>query len=75
MFDVKSYEEITYRFIFKMTLGTGTYSISIALASDGAVMNQNFFWLDLAKMFDVGDLRKKSFTGFAWLDTNVEIQR
>ena len=75
LFDVKSYEEITYRFIFKMTLGTGTYSISIALASDGAVMNQNFFWLDLAKMFDVGDLRKKSFTGFAWLDTNVEIQR
>lgn len=73
--DIQIEEEVEFYFKFDLTIGVGTYSISIALASDGAVLDQNFFWLDLAKIFEVGDSRKKPFTGVAWIDTSVEIHR
>jgi lipopolysaccharide transport system ATP-binding protein len=73
--DIQSDDEVEYCFTFDLTIGVGTYSISIALASDGAVLDQNYFWLDLAKIFEVGDSKKTPFTGVAWLDTAVEIHR
>jgi len=73
--DIKPDEDIEFCFKFDLTLGVGTYSISIALASDGAVLDQNFFWLDLAKIFEVGNHRNKPFTGVAWIDTAVAIYR
>jgi lipopolysaccharide transport system ATP-binding protein len=73
--DVKSGEEIVYRFRFPMHLGPGTYSIATALSSSDTHLVNNYEWRDLAMVFTVVNMSKESFAGCAWLDPQVEIER
>ena len=60
---------------FIVNLGTGTYSISLALHSSYNHLDKNYEWRDLALIFDVINPDKAQFIGSTWLPPAVAIQR
>lgn len=66
-------DEFYIDFNFPLNIGTGCYSISVALHSGQNHINNNYYWKDRALMFDVVNKNKQEFVGVAWLDTNVGV--
>jgi lipopolysaccharide transport system ATP-binding protein len=73
--DVRRGERITYRFDFPLNLGAGSYSIAVALQSTDTHLVHNYEWRDLALVFSVANLTRHEFTGCAWIDPQIRIER
>lgn len=58
---------------FPMSLGAGTYSVSVALASSDTHLVNNYQWRDLALVFTVANLNKPPFIGMAWLPPSIDV--
>lgn len=69
---VKGSTTATFTFEFYANLGQGTYSIAIALHTSDTHINKNYEWRDLAMVFNVLNLDKETFIGFAWLPPKLE---
>ncbi|MHA3055286.1 ABC transporter ATP-binding protein [Acinetobacter sp. ANC 4633] len=69
---VKKGTVMTFTFQFLANLGTGTYSVAIALHAGDTHINKNYEWRDLALVFNVLNIDKDSFVGVAWLPSTVE---
>lgn len=67
----------TYLFNIKFmaNLGPGTYSIQTALVSDDTHLVNNYEWRDLALIFNVININKSNFSGCAWIDPTIEVQK
>jgi lipopolysaccharide transport system ATP-binding protein len=68
-------ETIEYRFRFPLNLGPGSYSITTALTSSDTHLADNYEWRDLAFLFIVMNMNRKTFVGTSWLEPDVEIAR
>jgi len=68
-------ETIEYRFRFPLNLGPGSYSITTALTSSDTHLADNYEWRDLAFLFIVMNMNRKTFVGTSWLEPTVEIVR
>ena len=68
-------EVIDYQFRFDLNLGPGSYSITTALTSSDTHLADNYEWRDLAFLFIVMNMNRKSFVGTSWLEPTVEIIR
>lgn len=68
-------ETIEYRFRFPLNLGPGSYSITTALTSSDTHLADNYEWRDLAFLFIVMNMNRKTFVGSSWLEPTVEIVR
>jgi lipopolysaccharide transport system ATP-binding protein len=66
-------QEIEFNFKFDMNLGEGNYSIAVALHDRDTHINKNYEWRDLALVFNVMNVNKKTFVGVSWLPAEVEI--
>lgn len=66
---------LQYRARFPMNLGTGTFSVSVALSSTETHLVKNYQWRDLALVFTVANLAQPTFVGVAWIPPVIEVVR
>lgn len=66
-------DELEFIARFPMSLGPGSYSVSIALSSTETHLVKNYQWKDLALVFTVANLDKPQFVGTAWLPPVIEV--
>lgn len=71
--NLKINEELKYNFDFSANLGSGTYSISIALHADDTHIGISYEWRDHAYIFNVINMDKDEFVGVAWIPSSVRI--
>lgn len=74
-FDLIAGESLQYRFSFPMTLGLGSYSISVALHTADTHLERNYQWLDMALLFNVVNPVFPTFVGVAWMPPEMECIR
>ena len=55
--------------------GPGSYSITTALTSSDTHLADNYEWRDLAFLFIVMNMNRKTFVGTSWIEPTVEIVR
>ncbi|MCM2459273.1 ABC transporter ATP-binding protein [Pseudomonas sp. CG7] len=73
--DLKSGEQITFRFSFDMRLGKGNYSVALSLSRLDSHLDRNFEWRDYGLVFHVINNRQEDFVGCSWLQARTSIQR
>jgi lipopolysaccharide transport system ATP-binding protein len=73
--NLRAGETIEYRFRFPLNLGEGSYSVTTALTSNETHLSDNYEWRDLAFLFVVMNMNRRSFVGSSWLEPAVEISR
>jgi lipopolysaccharide transport system ATP-binding protein len=66
---------IFYEIKFPMNLGSGTYSVQLALVSTETHLVNNYEWRDLAIVFNVINASKPHFEGVAWIPPMIEIKK
>lgn len=64
---------IQFSYKFPVRLGTGSYSITVALHADYTHLAGNYHWCDRVAMFSVVNTSSSQFTGLAWLPVDLEI--
>lgn len=67
--------DVEFRFKFSVNLGSGDYSIAVALHGSYTHIGSNFEWRDFALMFSVINTSKYEFIGVAWLPPQLECLR
>ncbi|RRH95461.1 ABC transporter ATP-binding protein [Mesorhizobium tamadayense] len=72
--NVKEGEEIEFQLPFTCTLGQGSYSFSLSLASSDTHLENNYEWQDNALVFDVINATRPFFTGTSALDARFVIR-
>lgn len=68
-------ETVEYRIRFPVALGSGTYSVALALSGDENHLGQNYEWRDLAIIFSVVNLREQVFDGKIFMPSTIEVRR
>lgn len=63
-----------FRAAFQMSLGPGSYSISVALSSTETHLVKNYHWRDLALVFQVANVGLDAFIGTAWLPPVIVVE-
>ena len=71
---LKTGEEVTYRFAFPVNIGKGNYSIATSLSRFDSHLDTNYEWRDFAMIFHVINTNKPEFVGSASLDATLEIE-
>ncbi|SDW23116.1 ABC transporter ATP-binding protein [Lysobacter enzymogenes] len=71
--DLAAGESVEYEVAFPMNLGTGTYSVSVALSSTETHLVKNYQWKDLALIFTVANVDCAPFVGVAWLPSKIQV--
>ena len=65
--DLSSGDCITCEFAFDANIGSGTYSVAVALHAHDTHVSRNYEWRDRALVFNVINVSKDEFIGVAWL--------
>ncbi|MBX9812105.1 MAG: ABC transporter ATP-binding protein [Burkholderiales bacterium] len=73
--NMRAGEMVDYRFAFQANLGPGSYSVTVALHRDATHVSHNYEWKDLAYLFEVINLTKRTFSGCSWLEPECTISR
>ncbi|MFC7301531.1 ABC transporter ATP-binding protein [Cognatiluteimonas weifangensis] len=73
--DVEEGEAIEFNVCFPANLGTGSYSVSVALSSTETHLVRNYQWKDLALVFTVANVDHPVFVGLAHIPARIEITR
>ena len=73
LLDVSAGARHVFRVAFPANLGPGTYSVQTALVSTDTHLVNNYEWRDLALVFNVINVNKPNFAGYAWIDPCIEI--
>lgn len=60
---------------FRMLLGPGSYSISVALVGDAHHIEHNYAWEDLALVFEVMDLGSVRFDGMLYMPPELKVSQ
>ena len=68
-------ESVNYQFDFDLNLGEGSYSIAIAAHTSDTHLARNYQWQDLACVFNVININKRSFVGVTWLPPTMRCRR
>jgi len=58
---------------FPVNLGTGSYSVSVALSSTETHLVKNYQWKDLALIFTVANVDHPTFVGLVHIPSQIEI--
>jgi lipopolysaccharide transport system ATP-binding protein len=60
---------------FAACLGPGSYAVQTALVDSDTHLDRNYEWRDLALTFDVINVDKPWFSGVAWIEPEISIER
>ena len=63
---------VCWSFAFRADIGPGTYSITLALHSQGGHIEHNYAWQERALLFEVVNRSQRPFSGVAWLGDQLE---
>lgn len=63
--------EIIQEFEFQANLGTGAYSVSVALHAEDTHISKNYEWRDHALVFSVININHPYFVGVAWMPPRI----
>lgn len=63
-----------FKFAFRASMGTGSYSVSTALVSTNDRFTNNYECRELAFFFEVQNASHPPFGGSVWLDPNLVVQ-
>ncbi len=72
--NVQSGEVLCYHIAFSCNLGPASYSVTLALASSEAHIN-NYDWIDNILVFDVINPKQEQFIGTSYLQSTITIVR
>ena len=72
--NAKAGREYQFHISFLANLGTGSYSVGIALHDGDSHLYKNYEWRDLAYVFRVVNLDKVDFLGCNWLEQEIRIK-
>lgn len=75
MLGVKKGEELVFEARFAANLGQGSYSVQTAFVSTDSHLENNYEWRDLALVFNVINVRRPHFEGFAWMEPEFRMTR
>lgn len=75
LYDMQPGELAEYCFTFPANLGTGSYSVAVALTSSDTHLGNNYEWRDLALLFTVINKNKPIFAGCVWLEPSISLHR
>jgi lipopolysaccharide transport system ATP-binding protein len=64
---------IEYTVSFAANLGPGSYSVVTALTDTDTHLSTNYEWKDLALVFNVVNIKQKTFTGCLWMEPVIEV--
>lgn len=64
---------VEYLITFKVNLGPGTYSLTIAAHSQDTHLLANYEWRDQALIFEVVNSNKNQFVGQSWLSPDIRV--
>jgi hypothetical protein len=67
--------EVRFHFRLPLNLGTGFFSLSVALVEGENHLNRNYDWRDNMLLFEVINADQPAFVGSAFLPTQVEVSR
>lgn len=70
--DLLSGSRLVWRFSFDANIGSGTYSITVALHSKAGHVEHNYAWQERALVFEVINSHHPDFSGVAWLGEKLE---
>lgn len=68
-------ETVDYRIRFPVALGSGTYSVALALSGAENHLGHNYEWRDLAIIFHVVNLHEQVFDGKIFMPSTIEVKR
>lgn len=71
--DAQAGDVFEFRARFRMNLGVGSYSFSVALSSTETHLVNNYEWRDLALVFNVANAQHATFVGMSWLPPQITI--
>ena len=75
MHALRAGENLAYAFSFAADLGPGSYSVSIALHETETHLTRNYHFVERAFLLHVVNRSHQPFSGCAWLDPEVTVQR
>ena len=64
--------ELSWSFVFSANIGPGSYSITLALHSEGGHIEHNYAWQERALLFEIVNRSHRAFSGVAWLGNQLE---
>lgn len=70
--DLQAGQRLRFQVGFRMSLGPGSYSVSVALSSTETHLVRNYQWSDLALVFQVANIGHDEFVGSTWLPSKIE---
>ena len=73
--DVPAGSELRFDIRFPAHLGPGSYSVETALVSSETHLENNYEWRNLATTFNVVNIDRPHFTGMAWIEPEIFIER
>lgn len=72
---LKAGQQLRFQVEFRMNLGPGSYSVSVALSSTETHLVRNYQWSDLALVFQVANIGHDEFVGSAWLPSTIQCRK
>lgn len=68
-------ESYLFSIVFEANFGVGSYSIQTALVDRDTHLSRNYEWRDLALVFHVINTDKQQFTGVAWSEPSIKVEK
>ena len=68
-------DEYIFSLRFPANFGVGSYSVQIALVDRETHLSNNYEWRDLAKIFNVINVDRFTFTGCLWNEPTISIEK
>ena len=73
--DLPADSRLRFDIRFPACLGPGSYAVQTALVSSETHLENNYEWRDLAMTFNVVNIDRPHFTGMAWIEPEILIER
>jgi len=73
--DLPADSRLRFDIRFPACLGPGSYAVQTALVSSETHLENNYEWRDLAMTFNVVNVDRPHFTGMAWIEPEILIER
>jgi len=68
-------DAFVYKINFEARLGVGSFSIHCSLVENDSHVEKNYHWIDRALVFNVVNMDKPFFAGYAWNELRFDISR
>ena len=65
---------VTYRYRLSLSLGVGSYAVTVAAHCGYSHLATNYHWIDRAAIVNIVNLDKQPFAGVSWLPVALDVE-